>query len=129
VGRGGAAAAGRRLHGLLYRKRTWVETFASLWGLLDAGLQRRLAEIYGFDALRHTAWSAAGVGLFAFFDAMVALRYLASRQGGPGDFLALLASIYFLYESLARLRTWRRGDPAGSVLGWMLAPLARRLVV
>jgi hypothetical protein len=114
---------------LLDRRRTWVETFAPFWGLLDAATQRRLAELYGFDAPRHTAWSALGVGLFATFDGFLAFHYLGSRQGGPADLLMLLAAACLVWESLVRLRRSRSGEPAGSVLGWMLKPLARRLLV
>lgn len=34
-----------------------------------------------------------------------------------------------VFESLARLQRARSGEPAGSVLGWVLVPFARRLVV
>jgi hypothetical protein len=113
---------------LLDRKRTWVETLAPFWGLLDAATQQRLAELYEFDAPRHTGWSALGVGLFAIFDGVLAFHYLGSRQGGPGDFLMLLAAAYLVWESLVRMKRSRSGEPAGSVLGWILKPLARRLL-
>jgi hypothetical protein len=121
----------RELHrqALLFRKRTWVETFAPLWGLLDAGTQRRLAELYEFDAPRHTAWSALGVALLAGADLVLALGYLASRRGGLADLLVLLAAAYLFGESLLRLLRARSGEPAGSVLGRLLLPFARRLVV
>jgi hypothetical protein len=115
--------------GLLYRKQTWVDTFAPLWGLLDATTQRRLADLYGFDAPRHTAGSALGVGVLAVLDGILACRYLGSRHGGLGDLLMLLASAYLVWESLHRLRRSRSGEPAGSVLGWVLKPFARRLLV
>ncbi len=124
----------RDLHrqGLLFRKQTWVETFAPLWGLLDAATQRRLAELYGYDPPRHTAWSALGVAILAGAEGLLALRYLGARQGGPAalaDLAMLLAAVYFVFESLARLQRARSGEPAGSVLGWVLVPFARRLVV
>ncbi|HTQ81266.1 MAG TPA: hypothetical protein VMM92_14810 [Thermoanaerobaculia bacterium] len=56
----------RELHrqALLHKKQTWVETFAPFWGLTEAGLQRRLAELYpSYAAARHTAWSAVAMGL------------------------------------------------------------------
>jgi len=119
----------RHRQGLLERKQTWVDTFAPLWGLLDPATQRRLADRYGFDAPRHTATSALGVGLLALFDAIQAFRYLGSRRGGPGDFLMLLVAAGLLWESFLRLRRARSGEPAGSILGWVLKPLARRLLV
>lgn len=114
--------------GLLYRKQTWVDTFAPLWGLLDPITQRRLADLYGYDAPRHTAGSALGVGVLALLDGILAIRYLGARHGGLGDLLMLLASAYLLWESLRRLQRARSGEPAGSIFGWVLKPLARRLI-
>lgn len=121
----------RELHrqGLLFRKRTWVETFAPLWGLLDAETQRQLAELYGFDAPRQTAWSALGVALLAAYDGVAAWHFLAIRRGGPGDLLMFLAALYLGAESFVRFRRSREGEPAGSLLGWLLRPFARRLLV
>jgi hypothetical protein len=109
-------------------RQTWVETFAQLWGLLDAELQAELAAVYGYDAERNTVWSIGGVGALAVAATALALGYLA-RGGGPADAAMLLAGVYFGWETAERARAWRRGRIVGSKLGRLVRPFARRLLV
>jgi hypothetical protein len=114
---------------LLDEKRTWIETFAPIWGLLDAPRQWRLADLYGFAPLRQTLVSAAALGATAGWLVLLALTHLGHGRGDAADLVVLAGAGYIAVESAVRLRRWWRGEPCGSVLGRLLAPWAERFMI
>ena len=111
------------------RRRTWVETFAPLLGLLDPPAQERLRELYGYDSARHTATSAIGALVLSLLAAPMSLTYLMDRRGGLLDFGVLLAAGFLMVESVSRLRAATAGEVRGSVLGRLLRPFVSRLLI
>jgi len=119
---------------VLYREKrrtdlkTWVDTFAVVWGLLSKEDQIRLEEFYDFDALKFTKMTAAILGLFAIVNAIVSVLKLTTHAARPIDGWILLPAIFFVLESASRWNDARKGDPAGSVLGILARPFAARLL-
>ena len=118
----------------LYRQQkrrdagTWITTFSPFWGLLDTPDQKRLQEIYGFEAMRFTWWTILALGLLGFFNFLASVLNLAAHMGTPGDVLWLIASAYLLLETYLRWNKFKQGEPSGSVLGILFQPFARRLL-
>jgi len=105
---------------------TWVETFAPLYGFLDAPTQDRLAQRFGYDAARSTR-SSIFIGVVVGLTGIVAaLSYLSSF--GLGDLLVLVRAVLLLGESISRARSLQAGEIRGSALGRLLRPLAERLL-
>ena len=59
---------------------------------------------------------------------MASLLNLAGGAGGPADFVWLLIGGLVAAEQIVRLRRLSAGEPAGSVLGALIRPLARPLL-
>jgi hypothetical protein len=98
-----------------------------LLSLLPPGAQRDLAGRFGFDPLRWgriTAWILLAVGTL---NALAALGMLAGGRGNLGDFLGILVGVLLAAEQIPRLGRLARGEPAGSVLGALVRPLAAPL--
>jgi len=117
------AAAADRVHALNDR----YQLLEPLLSLLPEASQRDLAGRFGFDAIRWgriTAWVLLAVG---GMNALAALGALAAGRGGLGDFLGLLVGLLLALEQARRLSRLGRGEPAGSVLGKFLRPLAAPL--
>lgn len=109
-------------------RRTWVQTFAPLWGFLDADLQADLEEIYGFDSRRFTRFSILAGAVVAALVCWSAGSSLVVGSGTGWDLLALLGGVYWLLESLLRWQSWSRGEIQGGFLGHWLRPAARWLL-
>lgn len=96
--------------------------------LLSPVEQELLAERYGFD------WSSRGMTsvwvllCFAVFVAAFAFTDLVSGRGGAGDVVTLLIMAYLIREQVTRLGRIRGGSPAGSVLGVLVRPMARKIM-
>lgn len=105
---------------------TWVETFAPLFGFLDASTQGRLAKRFSYDAGRSTRSSIVIAVVVGLTGAVAALSYLSSF--GVGDLLVLSGAVLLLGESIARARRLSAGEIQGSALGRLLRPLAERLL-
>jgi hypothetical protein len=107
---------------------TWVDTFSIFWGLLDRKDQEVLHRKYGFDAMKFTKWTTLVLGWTGLLNLAASV---ASFWGGVGTFSDLLwaiASIYLILESLHRRKKWQAGSPSGSLLGFLLKPLAAPLL-
>jgi hypothetical protein len=120
----------RRLQAERYRadRLTWVSTFAWLWGLLSERDQERLAELYDFDALKFTRITFIALGLLGFFNLAASLLNIASHRSRPADIILLIPALYLLLETYERWKQWRAGRPAGSLLGLIARPFAKRLL-
>jgi hypothetical protein len=109
-------------------RQMWVGLGGSLWGLLDAGRQERLAAAFDFDPQRQTRLSTTLGLAFGALAAVMALAYLVTGTSKAVDWLMLLGGIGLAAESLVRRRRLdREGRIQGSVLGVALRPFAARL--
>ncbi|HSP06041.1 MAG TPA: hypothetical protein VLR94_02640, partial [Acidobacteriota bacterium] len=52
----------------------------------------------------------------------------ASRTAHPSDMIWLAGGGYLLGESILRLRKWLKNELSGSVLGFVVSPLAAKLL-
>ena len=101
------------------RARNSVHAWALLYGLLPAARQLDLERRYDLLCAQATARSAATV-LAAAALALVAALLRGFRLADAGV-------VYLAVESIYRLAVARsRGEPAGSVLGFLLSPLLRK---
>lgn len=101
------------------RARDSVHAWALLYGLLPVARQLELERRYDLLCAQATARSAATV---------LAAAALALLTALPRGFrLADAGVVYLIVESIYRLAVARsRGEPAGSVLGFLLSPLLRK---
>jgi hypothetical protein len=107
---------------------TWVNTFAPLWGLLNRADQERLEALYDFDALKFSFITIVSLTALAFFNAVACIANLMSGRATRLDHILLLPTLYFLVEEVARLISWKKGEPSGSILGVLARPFASRLL-
>jgi hypothetical protein len=99
-----------------------------LLALLPERDQENLERHFAFDPLR---WGRLSAGLILFVaGANIAISVFAflTRTDGFIDFAALVVGGFFVWEQIARRRRIREGKPAGSVLGFLVHPLARPLL-
>ncbi|MCU1231009.1 MAG: hypothetical protein JWO97_3893 [Acidobacteria bacterium] len=94
--------------------------------LLTPEEQRRLAERFGFDYRKH-AYGITWVLLIAGIVGAVSSFGTLRQGGGVSALLALLAAVGLAVEQVIRLLALSRG-PAGSVLGFVVRPMMRRLL-
>lgn len=120
----GAPAANEDPHA----DRDRYQMLEPLLSLLSPHEQRLLEASFRFEAIRWgriTAWillAAAGL------NAVASLGNLAGGAGGPVDFVWLLIGGFVAAEQMVRLRRLSAGEPAGSVLGALIRPLAKQLL-
>lgn len=98
-----------------------------LLSLLSPDEQRRLEARFQFEAIRWgriTAWILLAAG---GLNAVASLLNLAGGAGGPADLVWLLIGGFVAAEQIVRLRRLSAGEPAGSVFGALVRPLATRL--
>lgn len=99
-----------------------------LLALLSTEEQELLERRFGLDVLR---WGRITVIVLLVVSISNILVSLAAFSGGSayfGDFLWLLSGTYFFVEQLRRRRELQAGRPAGSALGALVRPLARKLL-
>lgn len=96
--------------------------------LLSPDEQHRLARRYDFDWRARGRKSAWVLLVFALFVGLMAAADLVGGRAGAGDVVTLLMMGYLVWEQIVRLQRIRSGLPAGSVLGVLVRPLARKLV-
>ena len=99
-----------------------------LLSLLSSAEQRRLEPRFGFDAIRWgriTAWILLAAG---GLNAAASLLNLAGGAGAAADFVWILVGGLVAAEQIVRLRRLSAGEPAGSVFGTLIRPLARPLL-
>lgn len=98
-----------------------------LLSFLTPAEQRLLQKRFTFDPFR-TGKQTAAVLLIVFgVQAYISITDVGTITGGMTDFVLLLVAGYFIGEQVVRLRRLFEGQPAGSVLGSLVRPLARRL--
>jgi len=99
-----------------------------LLSFLPAADQTRLAEGRGFAPAtwgRRTAWFLL---VYPGLTAPAHAWRLVSQDGGLGSVLLLVIALGLGAEQVVRLRTLSKGEPAPSVLGRLVAPLAAPLL-
>ncbi len=109
-------------------RESWVRTLAPLWGLLAEPVQRRLEAAYGHEPLRATGHAVIATGALAAAGIITTPQLLAAGEAGAGDALLFGASLLLAAESAYRFHAFRAGRIVPSVLGHLVAPLARRLL-
>ena len=100
-----------------------------LLGLLPEADQTTIEIRFGFDPLR---WGRASAGVLLAvggLNAFASLAAFAAGLGGVPDALWLVAGIALCAEQLVRRKAFERGVPRGSVLGAVVRPFARRLLI
>ena len=95
--------------------------------LLSADQQRRVEERFGFDPIRWGRITAALIFLACASNVLAAALNAAAGRAGGADAAWLLLGSPLAVEQVARWRRLRDRQPAGSVLGVLVRPLARRL--
>ena len=99
-----------------------------LWSLLRPEEQDRLRDRFGFEALRWGRVTAATLFAVGAANVLASAAALAGGLAGALDVIWLAAGLALCAEQVVRWRENRNGRPRGSVLGWIVRPLARRLL-
>ncbi len=102
-------------------------TLEPLLALLSPSEQRYLRDHFRFDAVRWGRITSAVLLLVGVGNSLAAVSDLASTHGGLSSVLGILVGGLLAAEQIHRLRRLGRREPAGSVLGWLVGPLARPL--
>lgn len=96
--------------------------------LLAPAEQEQIARRFPFDPVRWGKFTAALLLLVGGGNALVSLLNLAIGRFGIWDAAWLVLGALLALEQLRRWRRLRGGDPAGSVLGALVRPLAKPLL-
>ncbi len=107
---------------------TWVTTFSIFWGLLNQEDQEQLTKLYGFDALKYSAWTALALGATGLFNLMLSAGRFYENAATTTDLIWTVASMYLLVESAMRLQKWKIGQSSGSILRILIRPFATPLL-
>ena len=102
-------------------------TLEPLLSLLPTPRQRELQVRYGFDAMRWGRITAIVLLAVGALNAFASLAVLAAGRGDLLDAAGLAVGGLLAAEQISRLRRLARGEPAGSVLGALIRPVARPL--
>ncbi len=97
--------------------------------LLPAASQRELEVRYGFDPGRWGRITAGVLLAVGGLNALASLAVLAAGRGDGWDAAGLLAGGLLAAEQVRRLRLLARNEPAGSVLGALVRPMAAPLLL
>jgi hypothetical protein len=128
--RGATARAGQTPEDPSAAERDSVDRFQMLeplLSLLSPAEQNLLADRFGFDPIRWGKITAAILLAACGSNAAVALVNLFARHFAAADAFWLFAGGAVAAEQVARWRRLAAGQPAGSVLGVLVRPLARSL--
>ena len=99
-----------------------------LLSLLPTASQRVLEVRYGFDAVRWGRITAAVLLAVGALNALASLAVIAAGRGDLFDGLGLVVGGLLAAEQLRRMRLLSRDEPAGSVLGALIRPMAAPLL-
>jgi hypothetical protein len=102
-------------------------TLEPLLSLLPTPRQRELQVRYGFDAMRWGRITAIVLLAVGALNAFASLAVFAVGRGDLLDAAGLAVGGLLAAEQISRLRRLARGEPAGSVLGALIRPMARPL--
>jgi hypothetical protein len=100
-----------------------------LLSLLSRADQRVLMQRFPFDPIRWGKITAAVLLLVGGANALAGLLNLMAGHGTIVDGAWILVGGFLSVEQLRRWRHFKAGEPAGSVLGELVRPLARPLLV
>ena len=109
------------------RLRDRYRMLEPLLSLLPWREQSDLAQRFGFNGIRWGKITAAILLAVGGSNALASLLNLGARHGGVADLVWLLAGSFLSVEQIYRWGRFRRGEPAGSVLGALVRPLAKPL--
>lgn len=96
--------------------------------LLPAASQRELEARYGFDPGRWGRITAGILLAVGGLNALASLAVLVAGRGDAWDAAGLLVGGLLAAEQIRRLRLLARNEPAGSVLGALVRPMAAPLL-
>jgi len=99
-----------------------------LLALLSPQVQEVFERRFGMEVLRWGKVTAALLLIIGGTNILTSLLLLSAGGRGIGDFLWLLAGMGISIEQIGRFRRLQRGQPAGSFLGVLVRPMARRLL-
>jgi hypothetical protein len=99
-----------------------------LLALLTPSEQNDLERRFGMETLRWGKITAILLLILGGANLLASLALFAAGAGGVADLVWLVAGAGLTVEQIARLREIARGRPAGSVLGALVRPLARKLI-
>jgi hypothetical protein len=110
------------------RDRDLFHVLEPVLALLSPGEQETLVLRFGFDAIRWGRRTAGVLLAAAVLNTVFSLAALSQPDGLLGEILWSLPALYLAIEQVRRLRTLNAGLAAGSVLGRLVRPFARRLL-
>ncbi len=99
-----------------------------LLALLSTEEQELLERRFGLDVLRWGGITAIVLFIISASNILVSVAMLSHGTADFWDFLWLLLGAYFFVEQLRRRKQLKAGRPAGSALGALVRPLARKLL-
>ncbi len=99
-----------------------------LLALLPPEEQEVFERRFGMEVLRWGKVTAVLLLIIAGTNVVTSLVFFAAGGGRIGDWLWLLAGMGITIEQIGRLHRLSRGQPAGSFLGALVRPLARKLL-
>ncbi|HYR45437.1 MAG TPA: hypothetical protein VER78_00435 [Thermoanaerobaculia bacterium] len=99
-----------------------------LLGLLSPDEQDVLADRFGFESVRWGRRSAVVLAVVAGLNALASLLQMFAGAAGAVDLVWLAVGAGLFLEQLGRWQTLSRGRPAGSLLGGLVRPMARKLL-
>jgi hypothetical protein len=100
-----------------------------LLALLSPDEQEVLEQRFGMEVLRWGRVTAVLLLIIGVANVFTSLVRLGAGVSGFGDWLWLLAGVGISLEQIGRLRRISTGQPAGSFLGALVRPLARKLLI
>jgi hypothetical protein len=99
-----------------------------LLALLSPEEQEAFEQRFGMEVLRWGKVTAVLLLIIGASNVFTSVVLFAAGGGGLGDCLWLLAGTGITLEQIGRLRRISSGQPAGSFLGALVRPLARRML-
>ena len=110
------------------KRRDRYAVLEPVLALLPASTQRALEARYAFDPLRWGRITAIVLLAVNTPNALAALTLLIAGRSSAFDAVGLLVSGFLAAEQVSRLVTISRREPAGSILGALVQPMARPLM-
>ena len=98
-----------------------------LLALLSPSEQLELESRFHFDFRRWGRFSAVALLVIGGANVLIALGQLAQARESLWDYFWIPAGTYLVIEQILRWRRLGAGSPAGSILGALVRPIAKRL--